>query len=291
VDQPKNVAVLGLGAMGSRIARRLALAGMRTTTWSRSGGEPIEGVVRAESLPLAVEGADFVIAMVRDDAASDAVWRAALPGVRRGAVVVECSTVTPAHVQSLSGLAREAGALLVEAPVMGSRPQADAGQLIGLITGERASVEIATSLLSAFMGKQLAVGISEVGPAPFGRSARLKLAANAYFAAQVAAMSELIHGLSHHGLNASTTADLVGQMPITSPALAVAARAIAGGQHAPLFPLELVEKDLSYHLAASADAGARTDVSSLSLALVRRAGAMGLSSQNITALERVFGAR
>lgn len=82
----------------------------------------------------AAAGAAFVVAMVRDDEASRMVWldanKGALGGMAAGAVAIESSTLTPGWVRELGHAVAERGVALQEAPVSGSRLQADAGQLV-----------------------------------------------------------------------------------------------------------------------------------------------------------------
>jgi 3-hydroxyisobutyrate dehydrogenase len=126
------VAFLGLGAMGSRMASRLVSDEIDLRVWSRSG--PPAGAaslckLAAPTAADAVKGAGVVIAMVTDDDASRRVWLDAgvLRSMRTGAIAVECSTLSPGWVSELATHARDAGLRFVDAPVVGSRPQAEAG--------------------------------------------------------------------------------------------------------------------------------------------------------------------
>src|ERR1700679_4183729 len=101
-----KIAFLGLGAMGSRIAARLIEAGHTVTVWNRSPS-PVEALValgaRSASTPReAAAGAEFVLSMVTDDVASQAVWTTetggALAGVGEDTVVLEISTVSPGWI-------------------------------------------------------------------------------------------------------------------------------------------------------------------------------------------------
>lgn len=133
-----KVGFLGLGAMGSRMAANLLKAGHTVTVWNRSP-EAAEALVasgarRASSPKEAAEGGDFVFAMVRDDKASQNVWldatNGALAGMRSGAVAIESSTLTPEWIRELSQHFRAKGISLLDAPVSGSRPQAETAQLV-----------------------------------------------------------------------------------------------------------------------------------------------------------------
>ncbi|MGA7317566.1 MAG: NAD(P)-binding domain-containing protein [Silvibacterium sp.] len=109
VDMSK-VGFLGLGAMGSRMAANLLKAGHTVTMWNRSPAAEealVASVARKASSPKeAADGADFVVAIVRDDEASKNVWldstEGALAGMHPGAVAIESSTLTPEWIRELS---------------------------------------------------------------------------------------------------------------------------------------------------------------------------------------------
>src|ERR1700722_20275891 len=139
-----RIAVLGLGAMGSRMAARLLGAGHQVSVYNRSAGPAHKlvaaGAVAGKTPRAAAEGAEIVIAMVRDNEASRAIWcdeqDGALRGLGAGAVAIESSTLTPTWVKELGAKLQQRGANFLDAPVVGSRPQADAGQLIHLVGGD-----------------------------------------------------------------------------------------------------------------------------------------------------------
>ena len=188
-----TVAFLGLGAMGSRMAQRLLGQGHTLKVWNRSPG-PAEalaerGAVRAATPREAAAGADVVISIVSDDRAARSVWldaeAGACAGLGPGALAVESSSVTPAWILELGAAVRAAGADLVDAQVTGSRPQAEAGQLIYMIGGEEAGFERAREIL-----KPLGSAFYHIGP--LGKGSIFKLAVNALFAAQLASVAELL---------------------------------------------------------------------------------------------------
>src|SRR5579859_820318 len=104
-----RVTFLGLGIMGSGMARRLLAAGFPLTVFNRSADKtaPLaqEGARVAADAREAARGADVVISMVSDDAASRTVWlgeAGAVAGLETGAVAVESSTVTVGWVRELA---------------------------------------------------------------------------------------------------------------------------------------------------------------------------------------------
>ena len=141
----QNIAVLGLGIMGGGMASNLIRKGFRVTVWNRSPERTVpfaaQGARVAASPREAAAGADMVIAMVADDAASRSVWEGeagALGGLKAGAIAVESSTLSPTWIRALAALAKMRGADFLDAPVGGSRPAAAEGKLTFFVGGEAA---------------------------------------------------------------------------------------------------------------------------------------------------------
>src|SRR6185369_7474197 len=118
------VAILGLGIMGSGMARRLAASGFPLSVYSRNREKaapfPELGAFVADSPRQAAARANIVISMVSDDAASRAVWMGddgALAGAPSGSVLIESSTLTVGWVKELAAAASERDREFLDAPV------------------------------------------------------------------------------------------------------------------------------------------------------------------------------
>lgn len=282
-----RVAILGLGAMGRRMARRLAAAGHDLTVWSRSGvpDELAELRERAVSTPReAAARAEVVLSVVTDDEASRFVWltegTGALAGLGAGAVAVESSTLTPAWVSSLAAQVQAAGAAFLDAPVVGSRPQADAGALVHLVGGAAVDVERARPVLSA-----MSSAIHHVGATPAGTVA--KLAVNALFGVQVAVVGELMGFARRSGIEEAKLLEVMGSLPVMSGAAKVAGGAMAAGKFDPMFPISLVAKDFKYAVTAAEARGAPLPITQRTREVFEQAVAGGLGSENITAIVKL----
>jgi 3-hydroxyisobutyrate dehydrogenase len=249
-----EIAFLGLGAMGSRMAANLVKAGHRVTVWNRSqrAVDPLvaSGAKAAASPRAATYGAEFVIAMLRDDEASRQVWLdakdGALAGMRKGALAIESSTLTPDWSRSLGQQAAESGIGYLEAPVAGTLPQAEGGQLIYLVGGESALLERAMPIL-----KVMGSAVHHAGTP--GTGALTKLAVNTLLAVQVAGLAELIPLLKRAGADAKSLLDVVAQTPVWSPVAARTAQSMLAGAFQPMFPVNMMAKDMGYALAAAGD--------------------------------------
>lgn len=135
----ERIAFLGLGSMGTPMARRLLAAGHPLVVWNRTPAkaEPLraEGAQVARSPAEAVLGADIVVTMLAGPGALDAVAEEVLPALGRGSVWAEMSTVGPDAVAALRDRLPE-GVTLVDAPVMGSVDAAASGSLQVLAGGD-----------------------------------------------------------------------------------------------------------------------------------------------------------
>lgn len=284
-----KIAFLGLGAMGSRMASNLVKAGHDVTVWNRDPSKAAalheQGARIAVSAKAASETAEFVFSMVTDDQAARQTWldpnTGAVAGLRPGTIAIECSTVTPAWVRELSLAVLGRKAQLLDAPVAGSRPQAEAAQLVFMAGGTAQAFDRAQPVLAA-----LAANVMHVGGA--GQGAVLKLAINTLFAAQLGSVAELLGFLSRNGFDAPRAADLIGQFPIVATPIAGAAKMMAAKNMTPLFTIDLIEKDLGYILDTAKASGSDLPGAACAHVVFRRAQDLGLGSSNVTGLAQVF---
>lgn len=249
MKQSYQIAVLGTGAMGHRMAHNLLKAGHTLTVWNRSPEKAASlveaGATLAGTPKEAASHADFVMSMVRDDDASREVWlhpeTGALKGMPPGSIGVESSTLSPEWVKELGLHLADHGLALLEAPVSGSRAQADAATLVYLAGGETATLERATPILNA-MGSI----IQHVGP--LGTGALVKLSTNMLLGIQVTTLAELIGTLKNAGADAEKAIEAISKTSCWSPVANYLSKTMLTGNFAPQFPIELIEKDFSYFL-------------------------------------------
>lgn len=284
-----RVAVLGIGAMGSRMARKLIEAGHSIAVWNRTAAAcaPLveAGAWLAQTPSMAVEQVDYAISMIRDDEASAAVWldpqTGALAAMPPHAVGIESSTLTTAWVRSLSGRFEAAGIAFRDAPVAGSRPQAEAANLIYLVGGHANVLAGAEPILRA-----MGAAVHHVGPA--GGGTTLKLAINAFFGVQVAALAEIIGLLGKAGIDFAHAIDIVAATPVCSPAAKGAAVSMLSGAFAAQLPVNLVAKDFDYALSTAETANAVMPITAAARAVFARGLCEGIGSDNLTSVVRLY---
>jgi 3-hydroxyisobutyrate dehydrogenase len=245
-----TVAVIGLGAMGSRIARRLLDSGHDVIVWNRdlAKADPLAeaGARVAESPAEAARNTEAVITMVADPAALRDVTEGA-GGIAAGAssatTVIQMSTVGPEATARLDTALPE-GAGLLDAPVLGSISEVETGSLKIYTGGAQELVERWTPLLSN-LGEVLHVG-------PVGAGSAAKLVANSTLVGVIAILGEALALADRLGL----TRDAAFQV-LETTALAEQAQkrrpALESGRFPPRFPLALARKDADLILAADPD--------------------------------------
>lgn len=270
-----NITVLGLGAMGSRIAINYANAGHDVTVWNRTisvaeGLAQTHGLTIADTPRTAAHGADYVVSMVTNDEAATSIWldseSGALASMTSTATAIESSTLTPTKVCELGDAAHAAGVPFIEAPVVGSRPQADAGALFYVLGGAAETVDGARAIIEINAGNSTHVG-------GIGNAAILKLAINGLFASQVAAYAEVAGFIEQSNLDTSSVLETLAALPITSPGLQRILGLIGDRNYEPNFPVHLVAKDLNYLAAAARNLGADVPIIAATEALFERGAA------------------
>ena len=283
-----KIGFLGLGAMGSLMATNLLEAGHTVTVWNRtpSATEALValGARKANAPKDAARGAEFVFAIVRDDDASRSVWLdpedGGLAGMNPGAIAIESSTLTPEWVRELGKQLGAKGVGLLDAPVSGSRPQAEAGQLVYLIGGDGKALAAAEPLL-----KILGSSIQHVGP--IGTGALAKLTTNTLLEVQVVVIAELIGMLRREGVDAKKILDVVAQTPVWSAVAGRVSDSMLSENFTPQFPIELIEKDFGYAVKTAVGEENAPVISSIRK-VFRRAIRDGLGELNMTAVVKLF---
>ncbi|UII31709.1 NAD(P)-dependent oxidoreductase [Fulvivirga ulvae] len=283
-----NIAFLGLGAMGSRMAMNLIKAGHNVTVWNRtsSAAAPLveAGAHQAQSAKDAALNADFVIAMVRDNEASREVWldpeKGALAGMKAGSIAIESSTLTPEWIRELGQTTAASGVSLLEAPVSGTRPQAEAGQLIYLVGGDEATLRKAEPVLAIMGGSIILVG-------DLGTAALAKLTTNTLLGIQVTAYAELIGMLTRSGADVARILGAVAETSVWSPVASYLTGSMLTKNFSPMFPIELIEKDFDYTLQKVGAEGMAPTINAAHQ-VFRKAVDKGLGDENMTGVVRLF---
>jgi 3-hydroxyisobutyrate dehydrogenase len=284
----KKVALLGLGTMGSGMGQNLLKAGFSLSVYNRTASKslPLQSMgARVGNSPAeAVQDADVVVSMLADDAASREIWLGkdgALQASRQGAVLVESGTVTPAWIAELLSLATAQGVALLDAPVTGSRPQAEAGELTFLVGGAEDALNSARPVLEAMSKKVIHVG-------PAGSGSRLKLINNFLCGVQLASLAEAIGWIERSGLNEELALDALCNGAAGSPLLKTISQRMRNRDYQVNFLLRLLEKDLRYALEDAKHSGIPLHTVEAPIQLLEQARKLGFGEKDMASVVEQF---
>lgn len=284
-----KVAVIGLGAMGSRMAYRLMDAGHAITVWNRTPSrvDPLaaRGATVAASPAEAASQVDVAITMVANPAALQAVTEGpegVAAGIAGSATLVEMSTVGPDAVSRLASVLPD-GVGLLDAPVLGSLAEAESGALTIFVGGPAPLAEQWQPLL-AVLGTPLYVG-------PRGAGAAAKLVANSTLFGVLGILGEALALARGLGLSDEAAFAVLAATPLAAQAQR-REPAIASGQYSPRFPLALAHKDATLVIEAAAALGIDMRLGRAAQTWLADAAATGWANQDYTAiLARILTSR
>jgi 3-hydroxyisobutyrate dehydrogenase len=242
----ENVAILGLGTMGAGMASNLLKAGFSLRVYNRTPAkaqELVEQGAHLASTPAeAAEGASVVISMLADDVASREVWlgeKGALKAVKPETILIESSTVSPAWIAELAELAAKQRVHLLDAPVTGSRMQAETGQLSFLVGGDDAIMDRASTVLKSMSKEIIHLG-------PVGSGAKMKLINNFLCGVQIASLAEGLTWIERAGLDRDMALSVLKSGAPGSPLLSAISARMVSKNYNVNFLLSLMTKDLLY---------------------------------------------
>lgn len=279
-----KVAVLGLGIMGSGMARQLIAHGFDVAVWNRSPEKAAalaaDGARAAATPGEAASGADIVVAMLADDDASRSAWLGeggALAAMAPDSIAIECSTLTIDWVRELTAAAEAAQVRFLDAPVTGSKTQAQAGELQFLVGGDAEVVERAGPVFGAMGG-----GFTRLGPN--GSGATLKLVNNFLCGVQVASLAEALAMIERSGLDVAQAVKILGAGAPGSPLVKAVSQRMVDRAYEPNFFVPLMAKDLAYAGKAFAGAGIELESARAARARFVTADEAGLGQSDIAAV-------
>jgi len=282
-----TVAVVGLGAMGARFARRFLDAGHEVIVWNRTPRKADDlvsrGAAPAASPSVAARSAEAVVTVVSDPAALRAVMEGP-DGIAAGAdastTVIEMSTVGPSAIRWLrEALPVEVG--LLDAPVQGSLGEAEAGSLHLWVGGPDDLVERWTPLMSV-LGEIVHVG-------PLGSGAATKLVTNATLVGTMTLLGETIALADALGVPREIAFRALASTPL-APQAERRREPLATGEFPRHFDLALASKDARLVLEAAREAGLEARVMAAAEVWFAEAEEAGLGDEDYsTVLQQIIG--
>jgi 3-hydroxyisobutyrate dehydrogenase/2-hydroxy-3-oxopropionate reductase len=283
---PMTVAVVGIGRMGGAMVATLRRAGFPVRIWNRTAAAAQEvgertGATVAETAMEAVTGADVVISSLADDAAvldTYTLPTGVVAGLHEGQAVLEMSTIAPGTVRRTGALVEERGATLLDAPVSGSVPAVEKGELTIMVGGDSSTLERARPALDALASKVFHVG-------GLGAGATVKLAVNSLVHAIDVGLSEALVLAEKAGVDRSAAYDVFAAGAAAAPFVLYKRQAFEHPDETPpAFLLELMAKDLDLILDLAREVGARMDQAAQNRRTVGQALDAGFAGRDLSAV-------
>jgi len=236
---------IGLGGMGSRMASRLIGAGYQVMVYNRTKRRAEElqriGAALAESPRELAATSDLVLSSVADDAALAQVMfgnSGALLGARPGMVIIDLSTVHPRASRQVSKAAAAEGVDVLDAPVSGSLPQAEQGQLVVFVGGEQAVYQRCLPVFGVLGKAALYMG-------PSGAGSTTKLCVNALLGLGMQSLAEALALGERAGLPRGRLLEALAETSVISPSQRSKFDNITRDEYPAMFPQRLMFKDLA----------------------------------------------
>jgi 3-hydroxyisobutyrate dehydrogenase-like beta-hydroxyacid dehydrogenase len=239
----KTIGFIGVGLMGRGMARSLIRKGYTLRVYNRTRAKADEltsiGAEVATTPAEAVRGAAVIVTMLADPAAVMDVMQGdsgILSAVAEGVVLIDSSTISPPASLEVRRLLQAKGADMIDAPVFGSKNEAEKGELGFIVGGEREVLERVQDVLDA-MGRTLYVGANGMG-------AYAKLVVNLVIASTLQAFSEGMVLGTKAGIAPELMLEIIQSSRARSGIIEMKAPQILKRDFTPFFPLALMAKDL-----------------------------------------------
>jgi 3-hydroxyisobutyrate dehydrogenase-like beta-hydroxyacid dehydrogenase len=276
----KTIGVLGLGIIGDIWVRHYRDAGVLAGCWNRS---PRPEAPNWKPTPRAVaESADALHVVVADPPAVKGVIEAMLPALGAGKLVIQSSTIDPASSATFRDRVRAAGAAYVEAPFTGSKPAAEARELVFYLGGDAVDLDRTEPLLALLSAVRLPIGTNE-------QAAALKLAMNLNLAVQMQSLSESLAIARRAGIGDDTFFAAMAKNAGWSGLARLKEPKLRSGDFSPQFSVKHMAKDL--RLARTTAGGADLPALAMALSRLEAAEQAGLGDEDFSIVAKALSGK
>jgi 3-hydroxyisobutyrate dehydrogenase-like beta-hydroxyacid dehydrogenase len=281
ISPPSRIGYIGLGRMGSRIARNLA-AGNELVVWNRTRSVAEawvseNGGAVAESLTDLAATSEYVITMLADGDALEQVYASAgglIEVIGAGTVAIDMGTSGPESFERVRALVEAKGGTMVDAPVSGATAAAEAASLLVMVGGTPEVYSRVEPVLKA-VGNPVHVG-------PTGAATVLKLAVNSVLYGLNQAVAEAVALAEASGVAPETTLDVLAAGAAGAPMLTYRREQYLHPDQAPItFTVDLARKDLRLALAQAERTGAPSGQLQRTLELMEDLVTRGFGSEDM----------
>jgi 3-hydroxyisobutyrate dehydrogenase-like beta-hydroxyacid dehydrogenase len=283
-DSMERVGFVGLGVMGSRMAKRLLDAGHAVTGHNRTKSKAEwllkSGMKWAETPRAAAEAGEIVVSMVTNTEALDAIANGPdgiLAGLGAGKIYIDMSTVSPAASRELAAKAAAQGSRMLDAPVSGSVSTLEEGKLSIMVGGDPTAFERARPILEKIGPKVTHVGTN-------GLAVTMKIATNLSLAVQMLAFSEGVLLAEKSGIKRETAVEVLLNSVIASPMVKYRGPFVLKMPDEAWFDVNMMQKDLLLALETGRKTNVPLPTTAVTNEMLTAARAMGFADKDFAVL-------
>ncbi len=278
-----KITLLGLGLIGQPIALRLVHCGHDVVAWNRSP-KPLQraaeaGLTTQPDLSQAIAQGEMIILTLSDAPAIDDVLfsQTAAPSLV-DKTVLQMGTITPNESRVLAQRVMAAGGEYLEAPVLGSIPEAHSGQLIVMAAGAEPVYQHCLLMLRC-LGKEVEL----VGP--IGQAAAMKLAMNQLIASLTVGFSQSLGLIRAEGVDVEQFMKLLRESALYAPTFDKKLQKFIEHDYShPNFPLKHLTKDVDLFQRVAAESGINAAIADAMLGVLKKGQEAGYGEDDYSAL-------
>lgn len=286
----KSVAILGVGKMGSAVAKELAAAGYQVTLWNRnqSVADKLASEINLPTVTVsatpksALENVDIALCLFTNGIVTQSVLlddTQVLEGVRSNLIIVDMGTSGVESAKALASALASKKVTFIDAPVSGSVATIAAHQLLVMASGDKAVIEQAMPIFSVFAKKTAYLGQAGAGQA-------MKLAVNLIVHTLNAAVSEGLALATASGIAAAAAYDVLEDSVVAAPFVKYKRAAFLDPELPVAMRIDTVLKDLDLILSLGQSTGFPLTAAEGVAELFAQAQAAGYESEDMSALFR-----
>jgi 3-hydroxyisobutyrate dehydrogenase-like beta-hydroxyacid dehydrogenase len=251
-----EVGLIGLGLMGSGLARRLHTAGWNIRAWNRNPQPAAEiskeGIAIASSVAELAANSNVILSSLANDAAVRSVYLdngGVFSAAEAGTIILEMSTISPELSRNMHREANTRGIKLLDVAISGSTPAVAAGTITLLAGGDKETFEQCVPIFESLARQWFLIG-------PGSSGVQMKLVVNLLLALDMQAIAEAVSLGEHLQIDRNVLLDVLSKTAVVAPAMMGKFRKIKDGDYSPEFPLRLMSKDMDLVMDAALASGA-----------------------------------
>jgi 3-hydroxyisobutyrate dehydrogenase-like beta-hydroxyacid dehydrogenase len=285
-----EIGFVGLGAMGVLMVERLMAAGHKVTGWNRTRDKADalvkSGMRWADSPRLVAERSEIVFSIVTDSKAVEAIAlgsQGVIAGLKKGGIYIDMSTIAPAVTKAVAAEFKNAGMIMLDAPISGSPITVTQGNASIMVGGDEAAYERVRPVLLAIGPKVSYIGAS-------GLAVHMKIAVNLLLMIEVIAFGEAVALAEKGGVERDVALDAILKSVAASPVLGYRGPFILEGKmpDVPLADVTLQQKEMLLALDLARTLGSPIPLGAAANEMMNACRGLGIDHRDFVTAHSVY---